>query len=145
MYNIAIGSDHQGYELKTIIHKYLLEHSVSNVQNIIDVGTYEHKQVDYPDIAKSLCDTIINKEAKFGILICATGIGMAITANRYSEIRAALCTNAYMAEISRLHHNANILALGAKISNTNEAISMVNKFFDTKFEGGRHLTRIEKI
>ncbi|KJV57163.1 ribose 5-phosphate isomerase B [Orientia chuto str. Dubai] len=142
---IAIGSDHKGYELKEKIHQYILEQDCFAHFSILDIGTHDNQQVDYPDIANLLCDSIINNQAKYGILICATGIGMSIAANRHFDIRAALCFDDYMAEKSRLHNNANILVIGAKISNFNTITNMIFKFITTKFEGGRHLTRLEKL
>ncbi len=141
-YIVAIASDHAGYWLKTQIYKYLSEQKF----RVIDCGTNnDQNKVDYPDLAKLVCEKIIEKDAKYGILICATGIGMSISANRNSSIRAALCTNELMAERARLHNDANILIIGSKVSDFATSIKMINKFFNTKFEGGRHLTRLEKI
>lgn len=142
---IAIASDYKEYELKTRICQHLSEQERFISFSVLDLGSNNNQQVDYPDVANLLCDTIINNRAKYGILICTTGIGMSIAANRHSDIRAALCFNEYMAEQSRLHNNANILIIGAKVSNFRSVINMISKFITTKFEGGRHLTRLEKL
>jgi ribose 5-phosphate isomerase B len=141
-YNIAIASDHSGYNLKKYICKYLEQNKIS----FIDLGTNDDQtHVDYPDYAQKVTDSITESEAVYGILICGTGIGMSIAANRRSNIRAALCTDLFMAERAKLHNNANVLVLGAKIVQEKLATDIVDKFLSTQFEGGRHASRIAKI
>ncbi|MDR0296923.1 MAG: ribose 5-phosphate isomerase B [Rickettsia sp.] len=140
-YNILIASDHSGFSLKNKIINYLNNKNIS----ILDYGTYNQEAVDYPDYSKKVVDGILENRAPLGILICGTGIGMSIAANRTSEIRAALCFDLFMAERSRAHNDANIIVLGAKIPNGELACQMVDKFLTTKFEGGRHSTRLSKI
>lgn len=142
MYNISIASDHAGFLLKKSIISYL----ASKEYTIKDLGTFsDSESVDYPDYASILCESILENEGSLGILICATGIGMSISANRFSGIRAALCTSPSMAELARQHNDANILVLGSKISSIDESLLMAQKFLDSKFEGGRHIKRISKI
>lgn len=137
---IAIGNDHAGTELK----KKIIEKFADNFE-FIDFGTNDIQSVDYCDYSKKVCDAIINKQAEFGILICGTGIGMSISANRNKGIRAGLCFHSLMAKLTRQHNNANILCLGARMIGTDVAFDCVKSFFETEFEGGRHLKRIEKI
>lgn len=140
-YDLAIANDHAGVILKKKIIKSLQEKGL----NILDLGTNDTERVDYPDYSNKLIEEILEETVDRGILICGTGIGMSIAANRSSDVRAALCTNEYMAEYSRLHNNANVLVLGSKLINDEESLLIVNKFLNTKFEGGRHLRRINKI
>ena len=140
-YNIAIASDHSGYNLKTSIIKHLKKKNLT----VLDLGTHNTEIVDYPDYAEKVVDCLLQQEAELGILICGTGIGMSIAANRSSEIRAALVTSVFMAERAKLHNDANILVLGSKIIEEKLAIEMVDKFLDTKFEGGRHSLRLAKL
>lgn len=141
IYNISIASDHAGVFLKKQITKHLtvIGHKVT------DLGPYDETSVDYPDYANNLCDHLLEKSSQFGILICKTGIGMSIAANRHSGIRAALCTNLQMAELARMHNDANILILGCGINDDETNISLTDKFFTTNFEGGRHIKRLDKI
>lgn len=138
---IAIGSDHGGYDLKTAIIKYLGEKGYE----VKDFGCYSKESVDYPDIAAALCPSVVSKEAEFGILICGTGIGISIAANKHKGIRAALCTNEYTAEKTRQHNDANILCLGGRVVGEDLAKSIVDAFLRSDFEGGRHSNRINKI
>lgn len=141
-YNIAIASDHTGFELKTQIINFLQARAL----NILDLGTINGQEtVDYPDYADKMVEEIISETVNIGILICGTGIGMSIAANRSSVIRAALCSNEFMAERARSHNNANILVLGSKIVSGKLALEIVDKFLATKFEGGRHARRLDKI
>lgn len=140
-YTVLIASDHSGFLLKRKIINYLNNKNIS----IFDYGTYNQETVDYPDYSKKVVDGILENRAPLGILICGTGIGMSIAANRTSEIRAALCFDLFMAERSRAHNDANIIVLGAKLPNEELACQMVDKFLTTKFEGGRHSTRLLKI
>ncbi|KAF8818740.1 ribose 5-phosphate isomerase B [Rickettsia endosymbiont of Cardiosporidium cionae] len=145
-YNLAIANDHRGFDLKTeIIRRFTSVRFGYKIQQFLDLGTHNKEPIDYPDLAKQLGDEIINEVVEFGVLICDTGIGMSIAANRYSEIRAALCFDLRMAELARLHNDANVLVLGASINSIDNAAAMVDKFLCTKFEGGRHRARVNKL
>lgn len=133
--------DHSGFALKNKIIKYLRSKNIS----ILDYGTNSQQIVDYPDYSKKVVDGILEEVALLGILICGTGIGMSIAANRTSEIRAALCFDVFMAERARAHNDANILVLRAKVPEEQVVYQMVDKFLSTSFEGGRHITRLSKI
>jgi ribose 5-phosphate isomerase B len=139
---IFIGSDHAGFNLKKIIVEYILENFEIE---IIDKGTYSENSCDYPDYAIEVCKEVVNNPNSAGILICGTGIGMSITANKIETIRAALCTDTTMAKFSRLHNNANVLCLGARIIGPEVAKDIVKVFLNTNFEEGRHKKRIDKI
>ena len=141
MVKVGIGSDHGGYELKESIKEYLTEEGIQ----FIDYGTNSLESVDYPDYGRAVAEAVINKEVDKGILICGTGIGISITANRIKGIRCALCTDSYSAKMSRMHNNANILALGGRVLGVGLALDIVKTFLDTEFEGGRHERRINKI
>jgi ribose 5-phosphate isomerase B len=138
---VAIGSDHAGYDMKENIKKYLISQNVE----VIDCGTHSDSSVDYPDYAKAVCTKILDKETTLGILVCGTGIGMSIAANKIHGIRAALCLYPTMAELSRKHNNANILVLGGRIMGTDIARWTVDAFIRTSFDGGRHQNRLDKI
>jgi ribose 5-phosphate isomerase B len=138
---IAIGSDHAGYELKEDIKKYLKRNRI----RFDDFGAYSSDLVDYPDIAKIVARAIGSKKFKHGILVCGTGIGMAMAANKIKGVRAAVSHNVYTAKMSRAHNDANILTLGARILGKKLAIKIVAAFLKTPFEGGRHLRRVKKI
>lgn len=140
-YTLAVASDHAGFELKGRIVNYLKAKSYI----LKDLGTNNAEPVDYPDYAGKVSDAVLEKEARFGLLICGTGIGMSIAANRRAGIRAALCTNVFMAERARAHNDANILVSGAKIVDFETLSAIIEKFLHTDFEGGRHLIRLEKI
>jgi len=137
---IFIASDHAGYNLKKIILSKL-----SKRIKIFDLGPDSKDSVDYPDYAKKLSKKVASNKGSFGILICGSGIGMAITANKTKNIRAALCYSINNTKLSRLHNNANIITLGARLINKNKAFSLIRVFLKTKFEGGRHLRRVKKI
>lgn len=142
IYNISIASDHAGFSLKEKIIRYL--NSIDC--DVTDLGPKgNNESVDYPDYAITLCKYLLENPGNIGILICATGIGMSIAANRFSDIRAALCTSVEMAELARMHNDANILVLGSKINSVDTNISIVKKFLSTSFEGGRHILRLAKI
>jgi ribose 5-phosphate isomerase B len=140
--NILIASDHAGFELKTHLINELKSH-----YNFDDLGCFNAEIVDYPNIAKDLCENFLSDFQKydFGVLICGTGIGVSIAANRFDKIRAALCNNIEMAKLARNHNNANILCLGARIIKKDEAINCFKLFASSNFEAGRHLSRINKI
>ncbi len=140
-YDLAIASDHAGINLKAKIVQFLQKKNMK----ILDLGTDTDESVDYPDYSHKMVEEIIEETAPKGILICGTGIGMSIAANRSSSIRAALCVTEYMAERARMHNDANILVLGSKLTPDALSIKMVEKFLKTEFEGGRHARRLAKI
>ncbi len=137
---IVMGSDHAGFELKEHVRKYLLEKGVE----VEDQGAYSLESVDYPDFAKKVSEAVL-EQGILGILICGTGIGISIAANRHRGIRAALCENEFSARMSRAHNNANILCMGGRVVGIGVAESIVDAFLSTEFEGGRHARRVEKI
>ena len=138
---IAIGADHGGYKLKEEIKKYLKEEEIE----YIDFGTNSEERVDYPVIAKEVCKSIQNKELDFGIIICKTGYGMSIVANKFKGIRCATCYNEQSAKFAKAHNNINVLALGAEYISTNEAICILRMILATEFEGERHNIRLNMI
>lgn len=138
---IAIASDHGGFNIKNILAEYL----VKKGHKIDDLGTYSSDSVDYPDFAHTIAERIANGIDKRAILICGTGIGMSITANRYPGVRAALGNDIFSARMSRLHNDSNVLVLGGRIVGPELATEIVSTWLDTEFEGGRHNLRIEKI
>jgi ribose 5-phosphate isomerase B len=139
---IAIGSDHGGYELK----KEIMEHLKKRDIEVKDFGSYTKESCDYPVYAKKVADSVITKECEFGILICGTGIGISITANKIKGIRAALCHDCFSAEATREHNNANILAMGARVVGPGLALKIVDTFLDTPFSNDeRHIRRINLI
>jgi len=136
-----MGSDHAGYLVKDMIVDHLKQHNIE----ITDLGCNTPDSVDYPDYAKKVCAEILQDRADFGILVCGTGIGMSMAANKIVTIRAALCNDVYAAEMTRKHNDANVLCLGARTVNTSIVRDIVNIFLKTEFEGGRHETRIRKF
>ena len=138
---IFIGSDHAGFELKEFLKKYLEKNNI----DFTDVGCYNIQNVDYPDIAKEVCQAIIDGKAEKGILVCGTGIGISIAANKFNGIRAALCSDTYSAKLTRLHNDANVLCMGGRVIGQGLAQDITDVFLKTEFEGGRHLNRIKKI
>ena len=138
--NIVLASDHAGFELKEIIKKYLIKKR----KKVLDLGTNNNNSVDYPDFAHMLSKKIKTKK-QLGILVCGSGIGMDMAANRHKNIRAALCYSAEATKLSRQHNNANVMALGARLTKKNVALKYVDIFLKTNFIGGRHLKRIKKI
>lgn len=141
MVKIAIGSDHGGYELKKLIVRYLQDSNHA----ITDCGCYAPESVDYPDFAEKVCDEVRSGASEAGILICGTGIGMSIAANRYRDIRAALCHEAFTARMSREHNNANVLCLGERVIGSELALDIVRVWVSTDFAGGRHQKRLDKL
>ena len=140
MKNIFIASDHAGYRLKEyVISKF------SKKTKLIDLGPKTDDSVDYPDFAKKLSKKIASKKGSFGILVCGSGTGMAIAANKTKNVRAALCYNAKSTKLSRLHNDANVITLGSRLISKKNASKYLNIFLKTKFEGGRHKKRIRKI
>ncbi len=141
MESIVIGADHGGYRLKEEVKAYLLEKG----HDVMDVGTSSEDSVDYPDFAAEVARAIQGKKASLGILICGTGIGMAITANKFRGIRAAVVHDAYTAEMSRRHNNANVITFGGRVVGAGVAFSIVDAWLGHAFEGGRHSRRLGKI
>ena len=137
----CIASDHAGYKLKEDIKNYLIDKKMS----VFDIGPYNDNSVDYPDYAKKLGNRIKLKKSDVGILVCGSGTGMAISANKIKSIRAAVCYNTKSTRLSRQHNNANIIALGSRLTKKNLSLKLVEIFFNSKFEGGRHLRRVKKI
>mgnify|MGYP001156776077 FL=1 len=138
---VCIASDHGGFNLKEDIKNLLISKNIS----IFDLGPFTNKTVDYPDYAKKLANRIKTKKSDIGILVCGSGTGMAISANKIKTIRAAVCYNAKSTTLSRQHNNANIIALGARLTKKKLSLKLVKIFLETKFEGGRHLRRVRKI
>ena len=138
---IAIGSDHGGFALKNQVIEHLKENGVE----FKDIGCYSEESVDYPDIAEAVCKSILSGESEKGILICGTGIGISISANKFKGIRAACCSDVFSAKFTRLHNDANVLCMGGRVVGTGLANMMVDEFLGTEFEGGRHQRRLDKI
>ena len=136
-----IGSDHIGLDLKN----YLIEFLESTNQKVEDLGTYDNKRCDYYEIANKLTKKIINNDAKFGILICGTGVGMSIAANRRKGIRAVCCSDIYSARMSRRHNDSNVLCIGSRVIGFENATEIFKEWFNTSFEGERHLARVEAL
>lgn len=138
---IGIGSDHGGFELKEEIIGHLKEVGIES----IDFGTYSKDSVDYPDYGKKVAEAVISKEVDRGIVVCGTGIGISIAANKVKGIRCALCCDTYSARMSREHNNANVLALGARVIGSGLALEIVETWLKSEFQGGRHEIRVNKI
>ena len=138
---ICISSDHAGYKIKEYIKTLLYKNKIS----LIDLGPHNNKSVDYPDYAKKVAKRIKGKKSDFGILVCGSGTGMAISANKIRGVRAAVCYNKTSTYLCRSHNNANILCIGARLTKKNSIGKIVSVFLKTKFEGGRHQRRIRKI
>ncbi len=141
--NIAVGSDHAGYELKSVVVDYLN----TKGYKIKDCGCFSLESVDYPDYAQAVAKEILSERSQVGILICGTGIGVSIAANRYDGIRAAVCCNEELAEMTRKHNDANVLSLGARVFGDDIELikSIIDKFLLTEFDGGRHEIRRDKL
>tara|TARA_B100001989_G_scaffold248984_1_gene223460 strand:- start:3370 stop:3798 length:429 start_codon:yes stop_codon:yes gene_type:complete len=140
MKKVAIASDHAGFHLKSAIIDQFKE-----TYDWVDLGTNSTESVDYPDFGKKLAAAVINGEVEQGVLICGSGIGISIAANRYKEIRAALCTDMTMARLCRQHNDANVVALGERLVGQQVAFDIVETFLNTDFEGGRHQNRVNKL
>ena len=141
MKKIFISSDHAGFKLKELIKNYLDKKNIK----IVDLGPFNDDRVDYPDYAHKVAKKVKAKKSNVGILVCGSGMGMNIAANRHKNIRAAQCFNLKSTKLSRLHNDANIITLGSRLLTKKLAINCVNTFLNTKFEGGRHSKRIKKI
>ena len=138
---VSLASDHAGFNLKERIKKFLIKKKIK----VIDLGPKNNNSVDYPDYAKKVARNVSSKKSNMGILVCGSGTGMAMSANKFKKIRAALCYNKSSTRLSRLHNNANIMALGSRLTKKANAMKLVSIFLNTKFEGGRHLRRVKKI
>ena len=136
-----IATDHAGYALKEFVKDYV----GSLGHEIVDLGPDSADRVDYPDYAKKCANAVVSESGSFGILICGTGIGISIAANKIEGVRAALCHNAYTATMARAHNDANILAFGERVVGRGVIESMIDAFCNTEFEGGRHASRVSKI
>ena len=141
MNSIILASDHAGFKLKEEIKKFLIKKR----NKVWDLGTKNTNSVDYPDFAHLLSKKMKTNNNKFGILVCGSGIGMDMTANKHKNVRAALCYNIKSTKLSRQHNNANVMAIGARLIKKNIALKCVNTFIKTDFKGGRHLRRVKKI
>lgn len=140
-YKIAIGSDHAGFELK----EQLIEYLKSKNNAVTDKGCYSLERADYPDYGHAVAIAVLNRESDFGILMCGSGNGINMSANKHQGIRAALCWNSEITALARQHNNANILVLPARYMSKEEAYKCIDVFLTEKFEGGRHQGRIDKI
>ncbi|MBU0650549.1 ribose 5-phosphate isomerase B [bacterium] len=138
---ISIGCDHGGFVLKDMVVSILKARGIE----IVDEGTFSDESVDYPDFAKKVAEVVSRGKVDRGILICGTGLGMSITANRFKGVRAAVCNDLITAKYSRLHNDSNILCMGARVIDKSMAEKIVNIWLDTEFEGGRHQRRVDKI
>ena len=138
---IAIGADHAGYRLKEFVKKLLEEKGFE----VVDVGTYREERCHYPEYAKKVAKMVSEGEVSRGVLICGSGIGMSIVANKFKRVRAALCHNIYSAKFSRLHNNSNVLCLGGRVTGEDLTREIVETWLNTPFEGGRHQERLNLI
>ena len=138
---IAIGSDHGGYELKGEVIAWLKE----NNYDYMEFGCMDGNSIDYPNVAEEVCAKVLDGTAEYAILICGTGIGISMAANKINGIRAALCTDTYMAKYTRLHNNANVLCMGGRVLGAGAALEIVDTFLHTGFEGGRHQRRVDLL
>ena len=141
MNSIVLASDHAGYKLKEEIKKFLIKRK----NKVIDLGTKNTNPVDYPDYAHLLSKKMNKSKNQFGILICGSGTGMSMAANKHKNIRAALCYNTKSTKLSRQHNNANVMTIGARLIKKNIVLKCVSTFLETNFDGGRHLRRMKKI
>ena len=138
---IALGADHGGFQLKNKIKTYL----ESNNYTVIDVGTNTDESCDYPIYASKVCQHILDGKADLGVLVCGTGIGMSMAANKHKGIRAACCSDTFSARLTRLHNDANVLCIGARVVGEGLAYDLVNEFVSAEFEGNRHTRRLSLI
>ena len=138
---IAFGCDHGGFPAKEEVIKYLLEKG----HEVIDAGTFSDESCDYPEYAVKVCKSVLDSSADKGVLICGTGIGMSIAANKMDGIRCAHVTDLFSAEMTRRHNDTNVIALGARITDTQLIVKCIDLFLNTPFDGGRHQTRIDKV
>ena len=145
---LIFGSDHAGYEMKEkLINFYSLSSRRPIISGVADAGCFSNERVDYPDYAKTVASIMKENSPhkKIGVLICGTGIGIGIAANRFEHIRCALCSDIYSAEMARKHNDANCISLGARRTSFEDCVDILEKFISTEFEGGRHQKRLDKI
>lgn len=140
-HRIAIGSDHAGFSLKEEVERYLQEQG----HDVEDLGTHDEQSTDYPDYAHPVAAAVAEGKAELGVLVCGTGIGMSMAANRHRGVRAAVCSEPYSAKMARLHNDANVLCVGARVVGAGLACDIVDAFLGAEFEGGRHQRRVGKI
>ena len=138
---IVFGCDHAGFVLKKVVVNHLVEMGYE----VVDVGCYSPEQVDYPRMGEKAARKVASGECEMGVLICGTGIGISMAANRVRGVRAAVCSEPYSAELSRRHNNANMIAFGARVVGEGLACSILDAFFSAEFEGGRHANRVEML
>lgn len=138
---VSVGSDHGGFDLKELVLAFLRDSGYE----VVDVGCHSPTSCDYPDFAREVCEQVRSGACERGILICGTGIGMSIAANRHREIRAALCHEGFSARMSREHNNANVLCLGARVTGPELALDIVRQWMATEFSGGRHQRRLDML
>ena len=138
---ITIGCDHAGYELKKKVIEHLQERGIE----VIDVGTHSTDSCDYPAIAHAVCKNIQDGVTELGILVCGTGIGMSMAANKHRGIRAAACSDTFSARLTRIHNDANVLCFGERVVGMGLALDLVDNFIDAEFEGGKHQRRVDMI
>ena len=138
---IALGADHAGFELKEALKGWLIDQGYQ----VLDLGTHSAESVDYPDYAIQVAQSVADGKVERGLLVCGTGIGMAMTANKVAGVRAALCSDLYTARMSREHNDANVLTLGGRLMDPEMAIEMLKLWLETEFAGGRHGRRVGKI
>ena len=141
MKKVALASDHGGFGLKSQIIAYLK----SKDYPVLDLGTFSEESVDYPDYGAKAAEAVLNGDADCAIIMCGSGIGISIAANKFKGIRCGLCFDTYTAKMSRMHNDANIMAIGGRITTIERAVDMVDLFLTTEFEGGRHQRRIDKL
>ena len=144
MKTIVLGADHGGFELKNKIKEFLENNHNTNF-TVIDIGTDSAQSCDYPIFASRVCKKVQSGEADLGILVCGTGIGMSIAANKHKGIRAACCSDTFSARLTRLHNDANVLCIGARVVGEGLALDLVNEFINAEFEGDRHVKRLSLI
>ena len=138
---IGIGCDHGGVELKNVLRDHLKDLGYE----VVDHGVFDKQSVDYPDIAKDVCPHVVSGEYEFAVLVCGTGIGISIAANKIDGVRCALVNNEYSAAKTKEHNNANVLAFGGRTTGPDLAISIIDSYINAEFQGGRHQNRIDKI
>ncbi len=141
MTTVALGADHAGWELKEVLKAWLL----GSGRQVVDVGTDSTESVDYPDYASQLAEAVVEAKADRGVLVCGTGIGMSMAANKFPGIRAALCNDAFSARMSREHNDANVLALGSRLTGPEAAVEILRVWLEADFAGGRHARRLAKL
>lgn len=138
---IAVASDHGGFELKNRVREHLKERGIK----VVDLGTDSEESVDYPAYGKACAEAVASGKADLGVVCCGTGIGISIAANKVKGIRCGLCTSVEMAELTKKHNNANMIALGGRTTDPDLAIQIVDRWLDTDFEGGRHQRRVDML